>query len=46
MGLSSPETGKEQEFGENLRMLVEGMPSVVLVRNSGRFRGGLLGNSG
>lgn len=45
MGLSSPETGKEKEFGENLRNLVEGMPSVVLVRNSGRFRGGLLGSS-
>ena len=45
MGLSSPESGQEVEFGQNLRLLVEDMPSVVLVRNSGRFRGDLLGES-
>ena len=45
MGLSSPESGKEADFGANLRNLVDGMPSVVLVRNSGKFRGDLLGTS-
>jgi len=42
LGLGLPEPGKETEFGARLKSLVEGLDRVVLVRNSGPFRGKLI----
>jgi potassium/chloride transporter 4/5/6 len=42
LGLGLPEEGKEAEFGDRLKSLVEGLRRVVLVRNSGPFRGKLI----
>ena len=42
MGMMTPERGQEAEYSERLKKLVEGMPSTVLVRNSGPFEGQLL----
>jgi amino acid transporter len=42
LGLGLPEEGKEAEFGRRLKDLVEGLGRVVLVRNSGPFRGKLI----
>jgi len=42
MGLMTPEKGKEEEYAERLREMVAGMPTTVMVRNSGPFKGRLL----
>jgi solute carrier family 12 (potassium/chloride transporter), member 4/6 len=42
LGLSIPVEGEEIQFGRRLSRLVSGLPSVVLVRNSGPFRGELI----
>lgn len=42
MGLSLPQEGKEVEYGERYVHLIEGLDNVVLVRNSGPFRGTLI----
>jgi amino acid transporter len=42
LGLSLPEEGAEIEYGERYTSLVEGLDNVILVRNSGPFRGTLI----
>jgi hypothetical protein len=42
LGLGFPEEGEEEAFGQRLKELVEPLPRVVLVRNSGPFRGKLI----
>ncbi|MEE2751502.1 MAG: Na-K-Cl cotransporter [Myxococcota bacterium] len=42
LGLGIPEPGQADRYAKNLEALVEKLPSVVLVRNSGAFRGELL----
>ena len=42
MGLTEPELGEEMKYAERLQEMVEDFPSVVLVRNSGWFVGGLV----
>jgi hypothetical protein len=42
LGLSLPEEGAEIEYGERYTNLVEGLDNVILVRNSGPFRGTLI----
>ncbi len=43
LGLSDPAPGEEETYAERLARLVEGLPTVLLVRNAGSFRGQLLG---
>jgi hypothetical protein len=43
MGLMPPEEGKESEYAQRLIDLLEGLPTTILVHNSGPFRGRLLG---
>ena len=42
MGMMTPAEGQEEEYSERLKKLVDGMPSTVLVKNSGPFEGQLL----
>lgn len=42
LGLGIPKPEQAETFAEHLEALIEGLPSVVLVRNSGTFRGELL----
>jgi amino acid transporter len=42
LGLGIPEVGLEEKFGERMTELVEGLPNVILVRNSGPFKGQLI----
>lgn len=42
LGLSLPREGMEVEYGERYTHLVEGLENVILVRNSGPFRGTLI----
>jgi len=42
MGMMQPEPGEERDYAQRLTELVEGFPSVVLVRNSGWFAGELV----
>ncbi|MDA0746968.1 MAG: hypothetical protein O2954_10645, partial [bacterium] len=42
MGLMQPEEGEEVAYAEQLAGLVEGFPTVILVRNSGWFVGELV----
>lgn len=42
LGLARAEPGDEEAVAKRLVALVEGMPSVILVRNSGPFRGRLV----
>ena len=42
LGLARAEPGTEEDIAARLITLVEGMPSVILVRNSGPFRGRLV----
>ena len=44
MGLRANEPGEEAEYAQRLERLMDGLPSVILVRNSGDFRGRLLGD--
>ena len=44
MGLRANEPGDEAEYAERLMRLMEGLPTVILVRNAGVFRGRLLGD--
>lgn len=43
LGLSDPPPGEEEIYAERLALLVEGLETVLLVRNAGSFRGQLLG---
>ena len=42
LGMMTPEPGTEAEYSERLKKMVDGLPSTVLVRNSGPFEGMLL----
>ena len=42
IGLPVPEAGEESHYAETLTQLTSGMPSTVLVRNAGPFRGHLV----
>jgi len=42
LGLGIPSLGGEESFGERMTDLVEGLPNVILVRNSGPFKGKLI----
>ena len=42
LGLSLPKQGLEEEYGDWYTHLVEGLDNVMLVRNSGPFRGKLI----
>jgi hypothetical protein len=42
MGLRSPASGREQEEGDRIAELVEGLPTVILVHAAGPFAGRLL----
>ncbi|MCP4806792.1 MAG: Na-K-Cl cotransporter [Proteobacteria bacterium] len=42
LGLPRAESGNEEDAAKRLMTLVEGMPSVILVRNSSPFRGRLV----
>ena len=42
LGLSLPEKGKEEDFNQWYNRLVEGLENVMLIRNSGPFRGQLI----
>jgi len=44
MGLRANEPGQEAAYVERLTKLMEGLPTVILVRNAGVFRGRLLGD--
>jgi amino acid transporter len=44
MGLRANEPGEEAEYVERLTRLMSGLPTVILVRNAGIFRGRLLGD--
>ncbi len=42
MGLALPEPGEEEAYAERLEALIEGIPRVVLVKNSSEFSGELV----
>ena len=42
IGLPVPESGEEHAYADTLTRLTSGMPSTVLVRNAGPFRGHLV----
>ena len=42
LGMSVPEAGEEDDYAARLMALVEGLPSALLVRNAGPFRGSLI----
>jgi hypothetical protein len=44
MGLRENQPGEEAEYVERLTRLMKGLPTVILVRNAGVFRGRLLGD--
>ena len=44
MGLRANEPGQEAEYAGRLERMMDGLPSVLLVRNAGLFRGRLLGD--
>jgi amino acid transporter len=44
MGLRANDPGDEAEYAQRLERMMEGLPTVILVRNAGVFRGRLLGD--
>jgi potassium/chloride transporter 4/5/6 len=42
LGLGIPNSGNAEAYANHLESLIEGLPSVVMVRNAGTFRGELL----
>jgi hypothetical protein len=42
MGLTVPQIGQEQEYCQRLTQMVQGLPTTILVRNSGPFSGKLI----
>ena len=42
MGLMTPEPGSEEEYAQRLDEILSGLPTTIMVRNSGPFRGRLL----
>jgi potassium/chloride transporter 4/5/6 len=45
LGLRSNEPGQEADYAERMTAMVEGLPTVLFVRNAGMFRGRLLGDN-
>lgn len=44
LGLRPVKSGEEEEYADRLKDFVENLPSVLLVRSAGEFRGRLLGH--
>jgi hypothetical protein len=42
MGLAVPESGEEGAYAERIDALIEGIPRVILVKNSSPFSGELI----
>ncbi len=42
LGMNIPAAGSEEEYAQRLMVLLEGLPSTLLVRNAGEFRGRLV----
>jgi len=42
LGMAEPPPGEEYAYSESLQAMLEGMPSAILVRNAGPFRGRLV----
>ena len=45
LGLRSNDPGEEEQYARRMTSMLEGLPTVLFVRNSGAFRGQLLGDS-
>ncbi len=45
LGLRGNDPGEEHEYAERMASMLEGLPTVLFVRNAGEFRGQLLGNT-
>ena len=45
LGLRSNRPGEERDYARRMTAMVEGLPTVLFVRNAGMFRGQLLGNN-
>ncbi len=46
LGLRENEPGEEEAYARRMNAMMEGLPTVLFVRNAGIFRGQLLGNHG
>jgi hypothetical protein len=44
LGLRGNEPGEEAAYARRMEAMMEGLPTVLFVRNAGAFRGQLLGN--
>jgi hypothetical protein len=42
LGMNIPEAGAESAYAERLSAILEGLPSTLVVRNAGEFRGRLV----
>ena len=42
LGMDTPEAGEEELYAARLLSLLDGLPSTLLVRNAGEFRGRLV----
>jgi hypothetical protein len=42
MGLMEPQPGEEEKYAKRLLNLVDGLPTVILVKNSSYFKGKLV----
>jgi potassium/chloride transporter 4/5/6 len=45
LGLRGNEPGEERDYAERMTAMLEGLPTVLFVRNAGEFRGQLLGDT-
>ncbi len=45
LGLRGNEPGEEQAYAQRMTAMLEGLPTVLFVRNAGEFRGQLLGDT-
>jgi hypothetical protein len=45
LGLRGNEPGEEQDYAERMTSMLDGLPTVLFVRNAGVFRGQLLGDT-
>ena len=45
LGLRGNEPGEEQAYAQRMTSMLEGLPTVLFVRNAGEFRGQLLGDT-
>jgi hypothetical protein len=45
LGLRGNEAGEERDYAQRMNAMLEGLPTVLFVRNAGEFRGQLLGDT-